>query len=119
MVDKWSIELYENAQGDKLVQEFIDSLETKTQLKVTRAIELLQSFGLAGGYPHIKKLSGSDLWEYRILGSDNIRMLYVSITGRTFLVLHGFLKKKQKTPSKEIKIASERFLEYRIRKLKK
>lgn len=114
---KWKIELYENTKGDKPVEEFFDSLEVKAKLKINHAIELLEAFGLAGGYPHVKKLTGSDLWEYRILGADSIRIFYVSMTGKTFLILHGFKKKKQKTPSKEIKIAEERLTEYVIRKV--
>ncbi len=116
MDEKWEIELYENARGEKLVEEFFDSLEVKARLKINHAIELLETFGLEGGYPHVKKLTGSDLWEYRILGSDSIRILYVSITGKIFLILHGFKKKKQKTPTKEIKIAQVRLQEYLARK---
>lgn len=112
MDEKWKIELYENTRGDKPVEEFFDSLETKAMLKIKRAIELLEIFGIEGGYPHVKKLTGTPLWEYRILGSDNIRILYVSMTGKTFLILHGFKKKKQKTPTKEIRIAEERLEEY-------
>lgn len=119
MDDKWEIDLYENARGEKLVEKFIDSLEAKSRLKITHAIELLEAFGLAVGYPHVKKLTGSNLWEYRILGSDNIRIFYVSMTGKKFLVLHGFKKKKQKTPTKEIKIAEERLQEYLMRNIKK
>lgn len=118
MDDKWKIELYESARGKKIVEEFFDSLEVKTMLKIKHAIELLETFGLEGGYPHIKKLTGSSLWEYRILGSDNIRIFYVSMTEKTFLILHGFKKKKQKTPTKEIKIAEERLKEYLMRKMK-
>ena len=116
MNNKWKIELYENAKGEKPVEDFFDSLETKAILKINHAIELLETFGLEGGYPHIRKLTGSDLWEYRILGSDSIRIFYVSLTGKTFLILHGFKKKKQKTPIKEIKIAEERLEEYLVRK---
>lgn len=119
MEKKWQIELYENSKGDKLVEDFFDSLDKKANLKISHAFELLENFGLEGGYPHIKKLAGTDLWEYRILGSDSIRILYVSMTGRIFLILHGFKKKKQKTPSKEIKIAVERLQEHISRKVQK
>ncbi|KKR91231.1 hypothetical protein A2409_03760 [Candidatus Curtissbacteria bacterium RIFOXYC1_FULL_41_36] len=112
MDQKWRVELYSSATGDKPVEDFIDSLEKRTQLKIYSAIELLQEFGLEGGYPHIKKLSGTNLWEYRTLGSDNIRLFYVAITGKIFLVLHGFKKKKQKTPTREIRIAENRLREY-------
>jgi len=113
----WEIELYENTRGEKPVEEFFESLNKKANLKIVRALELLEIFGLQGGYPHIKKLTGTHLWEYRILGSDNIRIFYVTITGKLLLVLHGFKKKKQKTPTKEIKIAEERLQEYKLRKL--
>ncbi|MBU1031554.1 type II toxin-antitoxin system RelE/ParE family toxin [Patescibacteria group bacterium] len=118
MEERWKIELYENSRGEKLVEDFFDSLDKKANLKIIHALELLKAFGLEGGYPHIKKLTGTNLWEYRILGSDSIRILYVSMTGRTFLILHGFKKKKQKTPAKEIKIAQERLQEYLLRKAK-
>lgn len=119
MDQKWKIEMYENVRGNKPVEEFMNSLEAKIRLKIISAIELLKEFGLEGGYPHIKKLTGTNLWEYRIVGSDNIRIFYVSVTGKIFLLLHGFKKKEQKTPTKEIKIAEERLQEYLIRKLKK
>lgn len=76
----------------------------------------METFGLEGGYPHVKKLAGTELWEYRILGSDNIRIFYISMTGKIFLILHGFKKKKQQTPRKEIKVAQERLQEYLLRK---
>ncbi len=118
-MDKWKIELYENARGEKPVEKFLESLDTKANLKIERAFELLESFGTVGGFPHVKKLTGTDLWEYRILGADNIRILYIAITGKTFLILHGFKKQKQKTPTKEIKIAKDRLQEYILRKSKK
>lgn len=116
MDEKWKIELYENSRGEKIVEEFFDSLDKKANLKITHAFELLKTFGLEGGYPHIKKLTGTNLWEYRILGLDSIRILYVSMTGKFFLILHGFKKKNQKTPAKEIKVAEERLREYVLRK---
>lgn len=114
----WKIELYENANGDKPLENFFDSLDKKALLKIARGFELLEMFGLEGGYPHTKKVTGTNLWEYRILGSDNIRLFYVSITGKVFLILHAFKKKGQKTPAKEVKIARDRLQEYLLRKQK-
>lgn len=36
-------------------------------------------------------------------------------TGKTFLLLHGFQKKKQKTDEREIKTALDRLLDYKSR----
>lgn len=79
------------------------------------SIKLLQEFGVRLGVPHIKKLTGTELWELRILGSDSIRIFYI-VTGKNFLLLHGFKKKKNKTPPKEIRIAEDRLAEFRTRK---
>lgn len=61
MDNRWKIELFENARGEKPVEEFFDSLDKKANLKIAHAFELLETFGLEGGYPHVKKLVGTDL----------------------------------------------------------
>ena len=116
MEDKWKIKVYESLTGDKPVEEFIKSLDEKAQLKISRTLDLLEVFGLEGAYPHVKKLTGTSLWELRILGSDSIRILYITITGKIFLLLHSFKKKSQKIPPKEITIAEKRLNEYQSRK---
>ena len=72
----------------------------------------IQEYGLSVAIPHIKKLTGTSLWEIRILGNDSIRLLYVVIDKDGILVLHGFIKKSQKTPYKEIDIATSRYKQY-------
>lgn len=115
MEEPWKVILYRNPSGAYPVQEFIDSLEIKAQSKVKDTIKLLAEFGIRLGLPHVKKLTGTDLWELRILGSDSIRVLYVAVTGKTFVLLHGFKKKKDKTPPKEIKIAEGRLADLKSR----
>lgn len=117
MEGKWKIEVYESPNGDKLVEEFLNSLDERARLKISRTFELLEQYGLEGVYPHSKKLIGTSLWELRIIGSDSIRILYITATGKVFLLLHGFKKKTQKTPSKEIGIAKKRLDEYQSRKI--
>ncbi len=111
----WSILLYESITGEKPVEEFILSLTIKGQSKVARTFDHLEEFGPKLGAPHMKKLAGSHLWELRILGGDSIRIFYITTTGKTFLLLHGITKKKQKTPRKEIDLAEKRLLEYTSR----
>ena len=76
---------------------------------------MLREFGIRLGLPHVKKLTGTDLWELRILGSDSVKVLYVAMAGKTFVLLHGFKKKRYKIPPKEIKIANNRLAELRLR----
>jgi hypothetical protein len=62
--------------------------------------------------PHLKKLVGTPFWEIRILGRDNIRVLYVARSGNSIMVLHAFMKKTQKTPQREISTALKRLQEF-------
>jgi len=71
-----------------------------------------QKYGLSSIMPHIKKLSGTPLWELRILGGDNIRIVYFIPHKEAILVLHGFVKKSQKTPEKELSLALKRYKDY-------
>lgn len=74
MEEKWKVKVYETLNGDKPVEVFLNALDEKARLKISRTFELLEQFGLEGAYPHAKKLTGSPLWELRILGSDSIRI---------------------------------------------
>lgn len=108
----WKIIYYETPQGRSPVWEFINSLESKAKSKIIDTFDLLTEFGIKLGAPHAKKLSGTQLWELRILGQNNLRIFYTSLPNQKFLLLHGFVKKSEKTPNKEIDIAIKRLLLY-------
>jgi len=58
--------------------------------------------------PYVKHLEGK-LWEMRLKGRDGIaRSLYVTASGRRVIVVRTFVKKTQKTPGREIRLALER-----------
>ena len=71
--------------------------------------ELIAVFGLNRvGMPHVRHLTGP-LWEMRLRGRDGIsRALYVAIQERRVVVVRVFVKKTQKTPSREIDLALRR-----------
>lgn len=115
MEEKWKIEFYKTAIDKSPVDEFVEQLDVKAQNKIIQVLSLLKEFGINLGMPHSKKLSGTPLWELRILGNDNIRIFYITQSGKTFLLLHAFQKKKQKTDKKEIKIALDRLMDYKSR----
>lgn len=110
---KTTVYYYVTSTDKRVVQEFINSLENAQQTKVLRLIKTIEKYGLESVIPHIKKLTGTPLWEIRILGKDNIRIFYVVRTVESIIVLHGFIKKKQKTDVREISIALARLKEYR------
>lgn len=113
MDHRWKIIYYETLEGKSLVFEFIQNLDPKAKSKVINAIDLLAESGIMLGLPHAKKLTGTQLWELRTLGQDNIRIFYIAVIDKSFLLLHGFQKKKQKTDQKEIRTAEKRLEEYK------
>lgn len=115
MDQKWEIIYYETLSGNSPVFEFIQNLDPKTKSKIIEVMYLLKEFGILVGPPHSKKVTGTPLWELRTLGSDNIRIFYVAIMNRKFLLLHAFSKKKQKTDTREIKTAVNRLNDYKSR----
>lgn len=112
MGTEWKVLYYETPSGKSPVFEFIQSFEMKTRAKITSTIDLLIEHGINLGLPYSKKLVGSNLWEIRILGTNNLRIFYVAIINKQFLLLHGFKKKKQKTDKREIDLAEKRLTEY-------
>jgi len=91
---------------DASLERFIESLEKPTIAKVLRIIDLLEKFGQKLGLPHTKKIS-THLFELRISGKQEIRIFY-SFHKSQILLLHGFVKKSQKIPQKEIKITLQK-----------
>jgi len=111
----WRIVWYENSNGSSPVRDFVNSLDPKTKSRVINTIDLLEKYGVRIGRPYSKKLIGYNLWELRILGQANIRIFYVAVVNQIFILLHGFVKKKQKTDKKEIKIAISKLQNYKNR----
>lgn len=107
----WRVIYFISASGENPVSKFIDSCSKSQQVKILRILKHLQEYGLQAAIQHLKKLTGTPFWEIRVLGKDNIRIIYVLQTEKTIVLLHGFFKKKQKTPKKEIEICYQRYEE--------
>ena len=111
----WEIEFYETESGKKVILDFLESLPVKHKARAIREIELLEEFGTDLTMPHVKQIDGK-LWELRIKASSNISRIFhfVSINNKIVL-LHGFIKKTNKTPEREKETAKKRMAEYKRR----
>lgn len=107
-MDGWKVIYYISSSGDNPVKDFLDSHQ-KAKVKALRILSNIEEYGLTAVIPHIKKISGTPLWEIRILGEDSVRILYVTKVEKKIVLLHAFVKKTDKTPKKEINIALDRF----------
>jgi len=92
---------------DKSIEKFIQSLDDNTIAKVLRVIDLLERFHHDLGMPHTKKVCAG-IFELRVRGKQEIRLMYAFHASKIVL-LHGFVKKSQKIPQKELKLAQQKF----------
>lgn len=103
------IKYFTYQSGANPVKDFINSLETKQKIKVFHILNIIIKYGIKSIPQHIRKLTGMPLWEIRILGKDNIRIIYFIQQKEIIMLLHGFIKKSQKTDPKDIDTALKRF----------
>lgn len=68
----------------------------------------MEVFGPDLGMPHTRAMGGG-LFELRIKAADGIaRVFYCTVVNRRIVFLHQFVKKTDKTPAKELRIAQNR-----------
>ncbi len=94
------------------VDAFIENLEKPTGAKLVRTITLLGTFGPRLGMPHARKVA-STIYELRVRGQQEVRVLY-AFRQQTIILLHGFIKKSDKIPSREIETAKTRLAQLTI-----
>lgn len=105
---EWSIVFYVEDDGASPAEEFLDSLDPKTQRRFRWSIQQLKTRNVAAREPLVRHIEGK-LWELREESSTNIyRFIYFFFTGRQIVFVHGFQKKTQRTPRQEIDIAHKR-----------
>jgi len=108
----WSIILYEKENGTIPVAEFLDTLPAKHYAKALRDIDVLEKYGTALTEPLAKHVKGK-LWELRTKSASNIsRIFYFVHIGQNIILLHGFMKKTQRTPNREIETAHKYLEDY-------
>ena len=94
--------------------DFITSLGSNPtlQAKLVRTVDLLAEFGTTLSMPHSRSMVGYDFRELRIRhASDIARILYYAMPGRKMVLLHGFVKKSQKTSHADLQVAQRRLLD--------
>ena len=73
--------------------------------------EIIEEFGPAIGKPYTAPM-GKGLFEIRAKGKEGIgRSLFCTVKGKEIVILNSFIKKTQKTPTKEIEKARRRMKE--------
>lgn len=93
------------------VKQDVFSLPPDILADYLRLRELMEQYGANLRLPHSRAM-GSGLFELRPKGREGIgRIFYCTTIGSTIVILHSFVKKTQKTPADELKIARKRLKE--------
>jgi len=111
------INFYRTESGFCPIEEFLDSLTAKQAQKVTWVLQLIEEINVVPVQYFKKLVNTNDIWEVRVQVGNNIFRILGFLDDDCLVVLnHGFQKKTQKTPKKEIKIAEERKKDYLSRR---
>jgi phage-related protein len=99
----WTVQLTAAAAGE------LAELPEEQRAHFMRIRALIQEHGIERVHqPHVDHIDGP-LWEMRLKGPSGIaRALYVTRSPRRVVVVRAFVKKTQKTPRPEIKLALKR-----------
>jgi phage-related protein len=119
-VDKclpWTVCFYEEDCGICPVEKFLLSLSSNDdRMRIAESVRKLCLRNISARLPLARHLEDK-LWELRAESCTNIyRLIYFIDQDRHIIILHGFHKKTQKTPLREIAIARRRY-ENHLRRL--
>ena len=104
-MENFEVIFYRKRNGECPVEDFLLSLDKKMRAKIVKEISLLELEGNMLRQPFSKHLEDG-IFELRAKTGTNItRVLYFFYIGRKIVLTNGFVKKTQKTPISEIRIA--------------
>ena len=108
-----AIVFYRTESGGCPIEEFLDALTSHQARKVVWVLQLIEELDVVP-VQYFKKLVNTDgIWEVRVpFGGNIFRLLGFLERGNVVSLTHGFQKKTQETPRKEIKLAENRKKEY-------
>ena len=101
-----TVVFYRTDAGNEPVREWLKSLSREDKRIIGEDIKTAQ-FGWPLGMPLIRKLERG-LWEVRSNIKPGIARALFTVDGNTMILLHGFIKKSQKTPLTELNTACRR-----------
>ena len=98
---------FSNESGKEPVRDWLIALDKPDKQSIGEDIKTAE-YGWPLGMP-VVKLLGSGLWEVSSnLVTGRIARVIFTIAGNKMVLLHGFIKKTQKTPKSDLDLAKKR-----------
>ena len=107
---KLKVYFFQTQSGSEPVRKWLQLLPDAHKKAIGEDIKTVQ-FGWPLGMPLVEKLKPF-LWEVRSKVPNGIARTLFTVDGDLMILLHGFIKKSQKIPIKEVKTALSRLKAY-------
>jgi len=102
---------YRTETGNEPVREWLKGLEREDRKAVGQDVKTAQ-YGWPLGMPLIRKLEPG-LWEVRSHIAQGIARVIFTVDDGVMVLLHGFVKKSQRTPPGDLRTARQRLANLR------
>jgi len=104
---KISVFFFRNKNGEEPVKSWLKSLNPEEKKKIGEDIKTVE-YGWPIGMPVCRRL-GKKLYEVRSqLPTKKVARVIFCVIGKDMILLHGFIKKTQKTPTQDLDLARSR-----------
>lgn len=97
---------FKTETGNEPVREWLKELPKNARKIIGEDLKTVQ-FGWPLGMPLVRKLEAG-LWEVRSKLDNGIARVIFTVVDQLIVLLHGFIKKSQKMPEKELDLARKR-----------
>ncbi len=97
---------YRTESGNEPVREWLKGLSKRDKKAIGGDIKTVQ-YGWPLGMPVVRKMDHG-LWEVRCRLDKRIARILFTVKGEQMILLHGFIKKSQKTPQVDLQLAKDR-----------
>ena len=101
-----SVRFFCTATGREPVREWLRGLARESKKVIGEDIKTVQ-LGWPIGMPVVRKLD-RDLWEVRSTLSNSIARVMFTVHEGMVVLLHGFIKKSQQTPKRDLNLSLDR-----------
>lgn len=92
--------------GTEPVRDWLKALDKSDRFRIGASIKTVE-FGWPLGLPTCRALGGG-VYEVRVNLGNRIARVLFCVSGRHMVLLHGFIKKTQKTPKPDLDLAKKR-----------
>ena len=104
-----TVRFFRTPSGSEPVREWLKELDGASRKSIGADLKTVQ-LGWPLGMPLVRKLAPG-LWESRSHIPQGIARVLFTMNGETLVLLHGLIKKSQKTPPSDLETAIRRMKE--------